>query len=215
MYQPPHFREERPEILARLLEAHPLGLLVRTGAGGLEADPLPFLLDGAAAPGGRLIAHVARANPIVGDLVEGSEVLAVFQGAEAYVSPSWYPSKAEGGRVVPTWNYVTVQVRGRARLVDDAGFVREVVERLTNRAEAGRPEPWAVADAPEAYIAGQLRGIVGLEIAITDVSGKWKVSQNRATADRAGVAAGMAAEGRQEMADLVGARGAGEGAKIV
>ena len=215
MYQPPHFREERPEILARLLEAHPLGLLVRTGAGGLEADPLPFLLDGAAAPGGRLIAHVARANPIVGDLSDGSEVLAVFQGAEAYVSPSWYPSKAEGGRVVPTWNYVTVQVRGRARLVDDAGFVREVVERLTNRAEAGRPEPWAVADAPEAYIAGQLRGIVGLEIAITAVSGKWKVSQNRATADRAGVAAGMAAEERQEMADLVGARGAGEGAKIV
>lgn len=218
VYLPRHFREERAEVLAAAIEAHPLGLTVRATPDGLTADPLPFLLDGAAAPGGRLLAHVARANPIVVELAAEEEVLVVFSGPQGYVTPSWYPSKAEGGRVVPTWNYVVVEVRGRTRLMDDVAFTRAVVERLTSRHETGRAEPWAVEDAPEAYIAGQLKGIVGLEIEISSIVGKWKVSQNRSTADRAGVAAGFAGEGAQDMADLVAAEivtgGAGEPTKI-
>jgi transcriptional regulator len=218
VYLPRHFREERAEVLAAAIEAHPLGLTVRATPAGLTADPLPFLLDGAAAVGGRLVAHVARANPIVAELGKGEEVLVVFSGPQGYVSPSWYPSKAEGGRVVPTWNYVVVEVRGRARLMDDAAFTRAVVARLTSRHEAGRAEPWSTDDAPEAYLAGQLKGIVGLEVEITAIVGKWKVSQNRSATDRAGVVAGLAAEGASDMADLVAAEivtaGDGEPTKI-
>jgi len=214
VYLPHHFREDRPEVLAAALAAHPLGLFVRNGASGLTADPLPFLLDGAPGPGGRLLAHVARANPIVAELGGATEVLAVFSGPQGYVTPSWYASKAETGRVVPTWNYVTVQVRGRARLVDDPAFTRDVVTRLTAAHEATRPEPWSLDDAPEPYVAGQLRGIVGLEIEITAIEGKWKVSQNRSAADRTGVAAGFAAEGRDAIAALSAPVGAAEPTKI-
>ncbi len=205
MYLPRHFGEERAEVLAAAIAAHPLGLTVRVAPSGLTADPLPFLLDGGAVVGGRLVAHVARANPIVAELRDDEEVLVVFSGPQAYVTPSWYPSKAEGGRVVPTWNYVVVEVRGRARLRDDGAFVRGVVERLTARHEAGRSEPWSLDDAPEAYLAGQMKGIVGLEIEITAIVGKWKTSQNRNAADRAGVVAGCRAEGEDAMADLVAA----------
>lgn len=207
MYRPASFREDRAEVLARAIGDDPLGLLVRTTDDGLVADSIPFLLDGAAAAGGRLIAHVARANPLVAEPGEGRGVLVVFQGPQAYVSPSWYPSKAEHGRVVPTWNYVVVQVRGRLRLVDDAAFTRSVVERLTERHEAGRPAPWSVADAPEAFVDMQLRAIVGVEVEIVAIEGKWKTSGNRSPVDRAGVAAGLAAEGRHALADLVGAKG--------
>lgn len=205
MYLPRHFGEDRADVLAATIEAHPLGLAVRNAPAGLTADPLPFLLDGGAVVGGRLVAHVARANPIVAELADGEEVLVVFSGPQAYVTPSWYPSKAEGGRVVPTWNYVVVEVRGRARLRDDAGFVRGVVERLTTRHEAGRTEPWSLADAPAAYLTGQMKGIVGLEIEISSIVGKWKTSQNRSAADRAGVVAGCRAAGEDAMADLVAA----------
>lgn len=208
MYLPHHFREDRVEVLARLIETDPLGLLIRSVEGRPFADSIPFLLDGAAA-GGRLLAHVARANPLVSEPGDGREVLVVFQGPQAYVSPSWYPSKAEHGRVVPTWNYVMVQVRGRSRLVDDAAFKRDVVERLTNRHEASRTEPWSVGEAPAAFVDAQLRAIVGLEIEITSIEGKWKTSGNRSQPDRAGVAAGLAAEGARAMADLVAPSGGG------
>ena len=215
MYLPPAFREERPEVLADLLAARPLGLVFRAGVGGLAVDPLPFHLVGPAGPGGRLLAHVARANPILADLAAGAEVLVVFSGPDAYVSPAWYPSKAEGGRVVPTWNYVVVEIRGHARLRDDAAFTREVVDALTAAHEAGRPEPWSTADAPEPYLAAQLKAIVGLEIEIASAVGKWKVSQNRRPDDRTGVAAGFTEEGQTEMAGLVAAGGAGTGGEIV
>ncbi len=208
MYQPPHFREDRLEIQHALIRAHPLGLLITAGVGGLQANPIPFLVDDRGGGLGMLVAHMARANPQWRELQSVDECLVVFQGPQRYVTPSWYPSKAEHGKVVPTWNYATVHVWGRPRVVDDAGWLRDQVGRITDHQETPRAKPWAVDDAPDDYIATQLRGIVGLEIPIARIEGKWKVSQNRAEADRAGVARGLEAEGSDAaaMAQLV-ARG--------
>lgn len=206
MYQPPHFREDRLATQHALIRANPLGLLVSAGAGGLVADPVPFVLD-ADGGHGTLRAHLARANPHWAALAEVRECLAVFQGPDGYVSPGWYAAKREHGRVVPTWNYATVHAWGRPRIVEDAAWLRRQIEDLTALREAPRPEPWAVGDAPEPFVAGQLRGIVGVEIAIHRIEGKWKVSQNRSEADRGGVVAGLRADGRGELADLVAAGG--------
>lgn len=203
MYQPPAFREDRPEVLQALIRAHPLATLVTSGAGGLQANLLPFLLTD---EGGALRAHLARANPQLADLREGGEALVIFQGPQAYVSPAFYASKAEHGKVVPTWNYAVVQVRGTPRVLDDAAWVREQIDDLTDSQEAGRAEPWAVGDAPDDFIAMQLRAIVGIEIPIASIEGKWKVSQNRSEADRQGVAAGLPLEAAA-MALLVAQRG--------
>lgn len=194
MYQPPHFREDRLEVQHALIRAEPLGLLISHNADGLAADSVPFELDAGAAPLGILRAHLARANPHVARLAESPDVLVVFQGPQAYVSPGWYATKQETGKVVPTWNYVVVQAAGRARLIEDEAWLAAQIAALTTRHEAGRPAPWSVSDAPVAYIAAQMRGIVGLEIEITRLDGKWKMSQNRNAADRAGVARGLAAE---------------------
>ena len=206
MYQPPSFREDRLEVLHALIRAHPLGLLVTAGRDGLLANPLPFLLDTEAAPSGVLRAHLARANPQGRALAEGGEALVVFQGVDSYVTPGWYASKQETGRVVPTWNYAIVQARGTPVLIEDRDRLRGLVEALTTRHEAERPEPWAVGDAPPEFVAGQLKGIVGVEIPIARIEGKWKVSQNRPPADRAGVAQGLEAAGdarSMAMAELV------------
>ena len=196
MYVPPAFREDRPQAIHALIEAHPLALLVSTGEDGPTANPVPMLLDPAA---GVLRCHLARANGQIDELcaaqAAGREVLAVFQGPQAYVSPGWYASKAEHGRVVPTWNYLIVQVRGAPRVIDDADWLRDQVGALTDRHEAGFAQPWAVGDAPNGFVAAQLRGIVGLELPLTRVTGKWKASQNRSAADRAGVIAGLSAAG--------------------
>ena len=205
MYQPPHFREEGREALAALVRAHPLGLLVTAGPGGLMANPVPFLLY-AEGEHGVLRAHVARANPQWRELEAVADCLVVFQGPEAYVTPSWYATKRETGRVVPTWNYATVQARGRPRAISDAGWLRRQGDDLTAAREGGRPEPWAVSDAPEPFVAAQLRAIVGVEIALTAIAGKWKMSQNRTAEDRAGVVRGLAAEGIAEVAALVAER---------
>jgi transcriptional regulator len=194
MYRPPAFREDRLEVQHALIRARPLGLLVTAGAAGLDASPLPFLLDAGASPRGTLRAHLARANPQLAALATGAEAMVLFQDADAYVSPAWYPSKREHGKVVPTWNYAIVQAWGTPRLIEDAAWLRALVGTLTTRHEAGRAEPWAVEDAPEAFIAAQLRGIVGLEIPIARIEGKWKLSQNRPAADREGVIAALAAE---------------------
>lgn len=194
MYLPTHFREDRLEAQHALIRAHPLGLLVTAGANGLLADPLPFLIDAADGPLGTLRAHCARANPHWQRLADAAEALVVFQGPAAYVTPSWYATKAANGKVVPTWNYLVVQARGRPRVFEDAAWLRHQVGRLTDTMEQGRSEPWAVDDAPESFVAAQLRAIVGIEIPIARLDGKWKASQNRAPADRAGVAAGLAAE---------------------
>ena len=202
MYLPEHFAEHRPEVLHRAVHAHPLGLLVTPDAGGpgerlgVAANEVPFLLDAGAADGphGTLRAHVARANPLW-QAADGREVLVVFQGPHTYVSPSWYPSKAESGRVVPTWNFVMVQARGRLRAVQDRPWLHHFVTRLTDRFEADRTPPWAVADAPADYVEGMLGAIVGIEITLDALVGKWKVSQNRSAADRDGVARALELEG--------------------
>lgn len=203
MYQPPHFIETRPEVLCEMITANPLGLLVTSGPGGLMANHLPFHLD---AEKSTLRAHLARANAQWKELAAGAECLIVFQGPHAYVTPGWYATKQETGKVVPTWNYAVVQVRGRPTVHQDAAWLKAQVGELTDHHEASRDKPWAVDDAPEDFIASQLRGIVGVEIAIAAMEGKWKVSQNRVEADREGVAKGLAAQGETAMAELVAKR---------
>ena len=203
MYQPPHFAETRPEVLYELIIANPLGLLVTNGPGGLMANHLPFHLDAAKST---LRAHLARANAQWKELAAGGECLIVFQGPHAYVTPGWYATKQETGKVVPTWNYAVVQVRGRPNVHQDADWLRAQVGELTDHHESSRAKPWAVEDAPEEYIASQLRGIIGVEIAIAAMDGKWKASQNRVEADREGVAKGLAAQGDSAMAALVAKR---------
>lgn len=189
MYRPPAFREDRPDALRALIRSHPLGTLVTAGTSGLNANLLPFsLVEGTP---DLLRAHLARANDHVADLRDADEALVIFQGPQAYVSPGWYPAKQEHGRVVPTWNYVTVHVWGRPRLFEDEAWLREQLAALTAEHEADQRAPWAIEDAPTPYIAGQLKGIVGLEIPIDRIEGKWKVSQNQSAANRAGVVRGL------------------------
>lgn len=193
MYLPKHFEETRVEVLHGLIRAHPLGALVTTGASGLEANHVPFEIDPDPAPFGTLRGHVARANPVWRDGV--GDALVIFQGPELYVSPSWYPSKQEGGKVVPTWNYAVVHAHGALRAIDDAAWLRAFVTRLTDRHEGRRAAPWKVTDAPADYVDKMLTAIVGIELPIARIAGKWKVSQNRPAADRAGVIAGLEADG--------------------
>ncbi|MXQ12938.1 FMN-binding negative transcriptional regulator [Microvirga makkahensis] len=211
MYQPPHFREDRLDIQHALIRAHPLGLLVTVGKAGLAANPIPFALDEAASQLGTLRAHLSRANPQWRDFDPAQEALVVFQGAETYITPSWYETKREHGKVVPTWNYAIVQAHGRMRVIEDPAWLLEQITSMTSAQEAARPEPWAVDDTPPEFLAAQLKGIVGVEIEITRIEGKWKVSQNRPEADRRGVAAGLRALGDESalhMAELVDTRGA-------
>jgi transcriptional regulator len=206
MYQPSAFREERVETLHELIRGHPLATLITAGAGGLIANLVPFILVDKGDKG-TLRAHIAKANDQVGALKAGAETLVVFQGPEAYITPAWYPSKEEHGRVVPTWNYVLVQVRGTPHVIDDPGWLRSQIGALTAAQEDGRAHPWNVSDAPEGFIDGQIRAIIGIEIPIVTIEGKWKVSQNRSAADRQGVVQGLQDEaGNEEMARLVADR---------
>ena len=193
MYQPPQFREDRIEMQHALIRAHPLGLLISAGPEGLLANPVPFLLDSAKSPLGTLRAHVARANPQWRTL-SGRPVLVVFQGVDTYVTPSWYETKRQTGKVVPTWNYATVQARGEAKVIAGEGWLAEQTHDLTEHHESHRAEPWKVEDAPKDFVAAQLKGIIGIEIEIAKIEGKWKVSQNRPVADRSGVAQGLSGE---------------------
>ncbi|MER9249689.1 FMN-binding negative transcriptional regulator [Mesorhizobium sp. M0590] len=204
MYQPPHFQETRPDVLHGLIRAHPLGLLVSNGVEGPVANAIPFLLDADVPPNGRLRAHLAKANPQWRLLADNplARVLVVFQGADAYVTPSWYETKRETGKVVPTWNYAIVQVRGIVTVIEDQDWLAEQISDLTMSQEGSRSAPWAVTDAPAPFIQSQIKGIVGLEIEITEISGKWKVSQNRPAADRVGVAEGLESE-TADSADMV------------
>jgi len=201
MYQPAHHREERLEVQHDLIESHPFGLLISSGSEGLLANALPFLLQRESGPLGTLQVHMARANGQWHHL-DGQNVLIVFQGPHAYVSPSLYATKRETGKVVPTWNYAMVQARGVARLRTDPAWLYTQIEALTSRHERSRAPSWAVSDAPPTFIESQLRGIVGIEIEIETIEGKWKVSQNRPEADRRGVAEGLAHD-EPEMSELV------------
>ena len=192
MYTPAAFVEERPMFIAQFLVDHPMAQLVTMTDGGLVATPLPMLYEPGAAGLGSLVGHVARANRQWADASAGVEALAIFTGASAYVSPNWYPSKAEHGKVVPTWNYETVHIRGQFVVRDDAEWKRALVTRLTERHESRFDSPWAVDDAPPDYIATMLKAIVGIEVRVTSIQAKRKLSQNRAEADIAGTADGLA-----------------------
>jgi transcriptional regulator len=208
MYQPPHFREDRLEVQHALIRAHSLGLLITAGPCGLQANHLPFLIDAGGSERGTLRAHLARANPQWGELAAVAECLVVFQGSQQYISPSLYPTKREHGKVVPTWNYITVHAWGQPQVIDDAAWLRRQVDDLTLHKEGSRPAPWHVSDAPEAFVAAQVKGIIGIEIPITRIEGKWKVSQNRPAVDRTGVVAGLRGNGddAEIMASLVAER---------
>lgn len=199
MYAPKQFEETRVEALQAVLRAYPLGLLITQGADGVPVvNPIPFLYDPAQAGddgAGTLRGHVARANPV---WREGANqpALVVFQGPNGYVSPGWYPSKAESGRVVPTWNYAVVQARGVLRAHDDAAVAHAFLSRLTQQFEAVQSQPWSLDDAPRDYIDATLQAIVVIEIPLQSLVGKFKLSQNRSAADRAGVIAGLQAATR-------------------
>ncbi|MGL4812005.1 MAG: FMN-binding negative transcriptional regulator [Beijerinckiaceae bacterium] len=193
MYQPPHFKIEDTDTMLALIAAHPLGLLISAGARGVLANPVPFV----AVRTGEAIdlrCHLAKPNPQWQAIEEGADMLVVFQGAGAYVTPGWYATKKETGKVVPTWNYMIVQARGTATTHHDADWLRAQIDLMTNQQEQGRAESWAVSDAPDNFTQAQMRGIVGVNIRVTDMQGKFKLSQNRNEADRHGVIAGLANE---------------------
>jgi transcriptional regulator len=195
MYLPVHFAEQRVDLMHRLIVEHPLGALVTLTADGLEANHLPFELDADPVPLGTLRGHVARANPVWHQFTQGVEVLVIFHGPQAYISPSWYPTKKVTGEVVPTYNYLAVHGYGELKIIHEREWLRALVTRLTDRYEARRPAPWKVSDAPAAFIDKQLAAIVGIEIQLTKLIGKWKVSQNRPAADRDGVVTGLSERG--------------------
>ena len=206
MYLPKHFEETRVPVLHGLIGAHPLGALIAMTSAGLDANHIPFEVDPDPVPFGTLRGHIARANPLWRDVSRDVEALAIFQGPGTYVSPAWYPTKQETAKVVPTWNYAVVHAYGTLRFIDDRDWLRAFVSKLTDRHEAPRPEPWKVTDAPSDYIETQLGAIIGLEIPITRLVGKWKVSQNRPAQDRAGAAEGLLREGGASaaaMAELI------------
>ncbi len=209
MYQVPQFREESLAVQHALIRDNPLGLLISGGSAGVLANPIPFLLyeEG---DKGTLRCHLSRGNPQWQALRENAEALVVFQGIDHYITPSWYPQKAIDHKVVPTWNYAMVQARGRARIIDDPNWLLANVSALADAHEGKRQQPWSVADAPDNFIASLLKGIVGVEIVIESLAGKFKASQNRPVADRIGVADGLAVEGDAQalaMRELVKARG--------
>jgi len=193
MYLPSHFEETRVDVLHDLMRQHPLASLVTLGTQGLNANHLPFEVDAAPAPYGTLRGHVARANPVWRDYSRDTEALVIFHGPEVYISPSWYETKKQTGEVVPTYNYAVVHAYGRVQIVDDRSWLRDLVTRLTERFESGRPSPWQVSDAPQLFIDKQLGAIVGIEIVISKLTGKWKASQNRPAADRASVVEALGA----------------------
>ena len=194
MYVPEAFAERRPAVLQAAIREIGFASLVSHGPDGLQASHIPTLLDEAAGPLGVLEGHFARANPHWRSLADGDQVLALYTAANAYVSPSWYPTKAQTHKVVPTWNYLAVQARGRIEVIDDAAALTDLVTRLTAAHEVGRAEPWAVSDAPADFVQSMVRGIVGFRLTLTGLEGAWKMSQNRSVGDQAGVRAGLEAE---------------------
>jgi transcriptional regulator len=206
MYTPRQFEEPRVDAMHELIRARPLATLVTLSSSGLNANHIPLHLSESPAPFGTLRGHVARANPLWGDHAKDNESLAVFHGPDAYITPSWYATKKETGKVVPTWNYAVVHAYGFLRVVDDVAWLRAQLETLTAHHEASFPEPWAVSDAPREHIERMMAAIVGIEMVITRLVGKWKVSQNQPSQNQASVVAGLKASGLPdalEMAALV------------
>lgn len=206
MYVPQHFEENDPAVLHALLRAYPFGTWITAVDGELVANHLPFLLDAERGDRGVLRGHVARANPAWRALKAGLPSMVIFQGADSYITPSWYASKAEHGKVVPTWNYAVVHAHGEARAIEDRDWLLALLSNLTTRHEADRRAPWHLSDAPQSYVDSLLNAIVGIELPVTKLVGKWKTSQNRTSADRRGVIAGLQDRGdavAHDMAALV------------
>lgn len=195
MYVPPAFREDRPEVLRRAIGSTGLAILVTFGSEGLIASHVPMMFDDLHGPNGALIGHISRANGQWRESAPDVPALAIFPGPESYISPSWYPTKRETGKVVPTWNYVAVHAYGPLAFFHEPDELRTLVTRLTALHEGNRDKPWAVTDAPEDFITSQLKGIVGFRLTITRLEGKWKMSQNRPMSDRVGVIEGLEREG--------------------
>ena len=200
MYLPKHFAETDIGVMHDLMRAHPLATLVTQGPDGLDANHIPLQLDAGAGPNGTLRGHVARANPLATDATVNRKILVIFKGPDCYISPSGYATKAEHGKVVPTWNYVAVHAYGELRLVDDRDWLLIQLDALTAEHEAGLPHPWSVDDAPADYIGKMLGAVIGIEITIDRLIGKWKVSQNQPAANQASL---IAALDGQPMADLI------------
>ena len=205
MYDAEAFREVRVDVLHALIKAHPLATLVVTTEAGLEANHIPLLMDPAPGPFGTLRGHVARANPVWRTFNADTEALAVFQGPQGYITPSWYPSKAQHGKVVPTWNYAVVHAHGPLKIHEDAEWLRALVTRLTESQESRRAKPWHVSDAPGDYIDTMLKAIVGIEIPVSRLQGKWKMSQNRLPQDRDGVVGALESQADEASQSLLGA----------
>lgn len=209
MYIPKHFEERDMAVLHALIQSHPLGTWVTDVDRELVVNHIPFFVDSTRGPCGTLVGHVARANPVWKTISSQLESVVVFQGPQAYITPSWYVTKHEHGRVVPTWNYAVVHAHGRPHVIEDSDWLREHVETLTSAHESGQPAPWHVSDAPTSFIDTLLTAIVGIEIPIARLAGKWKASQNRSMPDRHGVISGLQERGDDEsrqMARLVSAR---------
>ncbi len=203
MYTPKLHEEKRLDVLHQLIKDYPLGSLVVMGQGELVANAIPFYLDAGRGEFGTLVAHISRANPLW-ELPESDiSALVIFQGPQAYISPAWYPSKAEHGKAVPTWNYVMVQASGKPRFIKDRAWLLAHVEELTSTHEQGRAQPWLVTDAPEDFVERLLKGIVGIEIPLKKIVGKWKVSKDRPEVDKVGIIDGLRESGKREVAAMV------------
>jgi transcriptional regulator len=203
MYTPKQFEEHRTEVMHDLIKAHPLATLITLKDGNIEANHIPMVLASHDGMFGTLRGHMARSNLIWNQHPKESDVLSVFQGPESYITPSWYASKAESGKVVPTWNYVSVHAKGKLRIIEEPSWIRSQLEELTSNNEAGFEHPWAVSDAPEEFTAKLIEAIIGFEIVISELQGKWKVSQNRPADDRDSLSRGLNNHGDHEMAKLV------------
>ncbi len=206
MYQPSQFQEDRVPVMHDLMRAHPFATLINYASDGISANHIPLVLHQDGSDFGTLRGHIAKANGLANNFDATVELLAVFQGPHHYVTPAWYPSKKQHGKVVPTWNYAVVHAYGTLRVIDDADWLLAQVQSLTNLHEAGRDQQWAVSDAPPDYVEKMLKGITGLEIPISRLQGKWKVSQNKDDADREGVARGLkneASSAATQMSDLI------------
>ena len=203
MYLPSHFAVTEPEALHELMRAHPLGALITCGELGLDANHLPFEFDAGEGEHGVLRAHVARNNPLWQEVKEGDEVLVIFKAVDGYVSPSWYPSKQAHHQQVPTWNYAVVHAHGHIRVRDDARFVRRLLANLTRVHEATEPAPWKMADAPREYIEAMVQAVVGIEIEVSQLVGKYKLSQNKEEADRLGAIGALRERGSDPLASAM------------
>jgi transcriptional regulator len=203
VYVPAHFKEDRIDVLHEFIRNTRLATLVSMTADGMIASHAPLMLDPDPAPYGTLIGHLAKANPHARAANPGVQTLVIFQGTDGYITPSYYAAKKEHGKVVPTWNYTAVHAYGTLEVFDDPARLLEVVTRLTNRYETPRAQPWAVADAPDDFVQGMLRGIVGIALPITRLEGKVKMSQNRPAADQTGVITGLRLDGQDALADAV------------